>query len=328
MEFLGKTMLGSRPWNGLWLIIAAALTVVIALAAATMPWRDAISTIAAASPGWFLAAIACYLMIFPFWALQWQLLTSRAHAAPLRAYFQITVLYYPVSTVVPMVGPPSALGLLMTVGRLSPAAALAVYALDQTVTGIAKLLMVILALLLVPLPLWIQTAAATLFVIVIACATGLGLLAYGRGLLQSAAARLRGFIGRLAKLIAACGDHLEPLRHGSRAWYAMLLGVAKKLMEVASALAIQKACGLPLDFDAAVLIVAALSLASVLPAAPAHLGVYEATVVIVYQMFGVAPATALAAAVLQHAAELLVSIGSACSLVLARQLGGFNALRS
>lgn len=327
MRPISKATLGLRRWNWPWLIIAAALTMVVVFAAATMPWRDTLSTIAAASPGWLLAAVAAHVLIFPLWTMQWRLLASGVQAKPFRLYFETTALYAAAKTILPMTGPASAFALLVTVARLSAGAALAVIALDQLATGIAKLLLLMWAVLLLPLPPWIQTGAAALFVLVSAAAVALAILAHGQGPLHRVADRLPHMIGRFLKPVVAWGDHLELLRRGSHAWYAMLLAIAKKLLEVASVLAIQKACGLPLLFDAAILIVAALSIATALPTAPANLGVYEATVVIIYQTLGVPPATALAAAILQHAVVLLVSIGIGYVVVLARHFGNSAALR-
>lgn len=327
MRQASKATPGAHRWNWPWLVIAAAMTIVIAFAAATMPWRDTLSTIATASPAWLALAVAANILMFPLWAMQWRLLASGPQPKPLRPYFETTAIYAATKSVLPMTGPASAFALLVTVVKLSPGAALAVIALDQLATGITKLAFLMWAILLLPLPAWVQTGAVALLVLVSAAAVAMAILAHGQAPLHRVASRLPDLIGRLLKPIVAWGSHLELLRDRSRAWYAMLLAVAKKLLEVASVLAIQKACGLPLMFDAAILIVAALSIATALPAVPAHLGVYEATVVIVYQTLGVPPATALAAAILQHAAVLLVSIGIGSAMVLVRHMGSTASLR-
>jgi uncharacterized membrane protein YbhN (UPF0104 family) len=66
-----------------------------------------------------------------------------------------------------------------------------------------------------------------------------------------------------------------------------------------------------------VLVVAALGL-STLIRTPGNLGVYEATVLLIYSSLGVPPALGLAAAVLQHFAALVPRLGGGLIVLAAR----------
>jgi uncharacterized membrane protein YbhN (UPF0104 family) len=119
--------------------------------------------------------------------------------------------------------------------------------------------------------------------------------------------------------LASWARHLEPLCSWSRAWPVLMLALSKKAIEIVMVLLVQKACGIPFAPETAVLIVAALSVTTMLPATPANVGVYEATVLLVYQWAGIAPATALAAALLQHAVQLIPILAMGYGVLLARR---------
>lgn len=299
----------SRRVRYLWWGIALALTVAILAAATTLPWAETLAAIIEADAAWLAAALLANIAIFPLWALEWRLLTPKARRAPLKCYYEITALYSSAKTIVPATGLPSALALLIAVGGLPFGVAVSVLALDQLVTGIAKLLLLILAVSIVPLPLWLRGGALSLLSMVAVGLIVLATIAHAGEGLNRLASRRSGLFANLVQRLGGWAGHLELLRSRSRIGRVLALSVGKKLVEVAAALAVQKAAGIPISVEAAILVVAALSIAVMIPAAPGNLGVYEATVLLVYQSMGVSAPTALAAALLQHAAALLPGIG-------------------
>jgi uncharacterized membrane protein YbhN (UPF0104 family) len=68
---------------------------------------------------------------------------------------------------------------------------------------------------------------------------------------------------------------------------------------------VQKSFGLDLPFYAPLVILAALSLATMLPLSPGRLGVFEATLYFVYQSFGVEPTLALTLGLFIHLVHTL-----------------------
>jgi uncharacterized membrane protein YbhN (UPF0104 family) len=89
---------------------------------------------------------------------------------------------------------------------------------------------------------------------------------------------------------------------------------------VAAVLAVQQSFGVALPWWSAVLVVAALSLSTMLPLAPANLGVFEATAFVVYRELGVSDQRALGLALVQHACFLAPMIVTGYALLTARQL--------
>jgi uncharacterized protein (TIRG00374 family) len=72
-------------------------------------------------------------------------------------------------------------------------------------------------------------------------------------------------------------------------------------VEALAMICIQRAFGLDLPFTSAVLILAALNLATLVPVVPGNLGVYEGAVVLIYTRLGVPAEQAIGVAVVQHA---------------------------
>jgi uncharacterized membrane protein YbhN (UPF0104 family) len=68
------------------------------------------------------------------------------------------------------------------------------------------------------------------------------------------------------------------------------------------------------------LVVAALDLATMIPIAPGHLGVFEATVSFGYRYLGVDPERALLAALVYHAVFLTAMVGPGLFVALAGAL--------
>jgi uncharacterized membrane protein YbhN (UPF0104 family) len=111
---------------------------------------------------------------------------------------------------------------------------------------------------------------------------------------------------------------------------AVVLGwsAASSLAKVAAAAAICMALGVPHPMLAALVIVPALDLASILPLTPGNLGVASGAVAIALQARGIGMTDALAAGIALHGVETLVglSTGAAGALYLARGGSGW-ALR-
>jgi uncharacterized membrane protein YbhN (UPF0104 family) len=125
--------------------------------------------------------------------------------------------------------------------------------------------------------------------------------------------------------IALWGAHLDALRNASRAWRLVTLALAKKGAEVLGVIAVQIAFGLDPSVGAALLVVAALAVATALPVAPANLGVYEATVFAIYRYLGISAETALGLALVQHLCFLVPALATGYVTLTLGQLGSRRA---
>ena len=248
---------------------------------------------------WLVLAIVCYFAILPLWTVQWHLLAPTRVAPKLGDMFRVVTTTSTVLNTTPMlVGEATAVVLLVAHAGLDRAAAVSVLAMDQLLVGLAKLTVLGVAASWAPLPDWMTRA-------ILGLVSGLSLL--GVGLLVAAwrHADVTRWLSRfiplpVARAVGAFATALGPLRSPSRGGATFLLALLKKSMEVLAILCVQRAFGVSLPLGSAVLVLAALNLATLLPVIPGNVGVYEAVVVLVYTRLGLAPESALGMAVVQH----------------------------
>jgi len=307
-----------RRWMlpALWVVITMALVLTVP----RLPWSLAAEAASRAAPGWIALAVLANLVILPMWAAEWRLLVP-GRTVGFRPLLEIVVTSAAVLNTVPMLaGEASAVALLMTRAGLSRGAALSVLALDQMLVAFAKIAVLALAALVSPVPPWVKAGTVSLAAVFLLLGTSLTVVSHRW---ESLAARLATGVSlarqSLARLLT-WGRHLEALRDARRAASVAALALAKKAAEVAAAVSVQVALGVPPDIAAATVVVAALALSTLVPIAPGNVGVYEATVFAVYRFFGIAPEVALALAVVQHLAFLAPSILPGYVMLTARQL--------
>jgi uncharacterized membrane protein YbhN (UPF0104 family) len=106
---------------------------------------------------------------------------------------------------------------------------------------------------------------------------------------------------RASRILLAVGTSLAPLRSPRRSGGALVLALAKKAAEALAILCVQHAFGVELPISSALLVLAAVNLATMVPLVPGNLGVYEAAVVVGYAYLGVPAERALGIAAMQHA---------------------------
>jgi len=296
----------------LWLVAWVIATALIYVIARGLD-RELLRRVANEADGWWLlAAVASNAVILPLGAIQWRtFLPSSAVVATRRliALFSLTSLAN--NTTPAIVGHVTGVLLLAAEPSVGRAAALSVLALDQIAVGLAKLTVLIGASLLLPLPDWITRGLAGLAVIV-SLLLGIVLLAahQHKRAAHWSESRARGpFLRGVLDLLSRWTRDLEALRSPRR--FAAGLGCALtiKAAEASAIFAVQHAFGLELPWTAVVIVLAATSLATVVPFAPANIGTYEAGVFAAYRHLGIAPETALVLAVAQHCCQLVPAVG-------------------
>jgi uncharacterized protein (TIRG00374 family) len=198
-----------------------------------------------------------------------------------------------------------AAGIVLLVARIgvSRAAAVSITVMDQLLVGIAKVTVLSTAALLLTLPDWMRAGWATLAVGVLFLFLLSTLAVWQRDRLVARAERL--LPPRIARAIANLGEALDPLRSPTRGGLALLLALAKKLAEILAIICVQRAFGVSLPFASAILVLAALNLATLLPIVPGNLGVYEGAVILVYTRLGLSTEHAVSIAIVQHACYFL-----------------------
>ncbi|MDB4881433.1 MAG: flippase-like protein [Gemmatimonadetes bacterium] len=294
------TLSRAAAWRiGRWtaLVLLATLFVV---AVRRMDLSRAWAALGAAHFGWLGAALVCYVAILPLWALQWHLLSPLAPSRTPRRMLEVVAMTSTVLNTTPMlVGEATGVLLLATRAGLDRGAALSVLAMDQLLVGLAKLTVLSTAALLLPLPAWMTRAVLSLLVAVAVLLGALGAAAWRHADLARVSDRMLplSLRGRLTTF----GPALAPLRSPTLGGGALLLALAKKAVEVLAIVCVQRAFGLSLPLSSAVLVLATLNLATLLPVTPGNVGIFEAAVVFAYTWLGVSVEQSLAIAVVQHA---------------------------
>jgi uncharacterized membrane protein YbhN (UPF0104 family) len=271
-----------------------------ALAARRLDLARVMAELAQIRPVWLALAIVCYVAILPLWALQWSLLAPADPRPPVARMLGVVAMTSSVLNTTPLlVGEAAGIFFLVTRAALERGAALSVLAMDQLLVGIAKVCVLMLAAWTNDLPAWMEHGRTTLGVAVGALLLLLVGIAWRADALSRLAAR--ALPSRVTQLIGAAGAALAPLRSPTRGGGALLLAFAKKIAELAAIICIQHAFGISLPLSSALLVLAALNLATLLPIVPGNVGIYEAAVVLAYGWLGVNAERALGLAVVQHA---------------------------
>ena len=249
---------------------------------------------------WIVGALASYVAILPLWALQWRLLAPQTERNTFRRMLGVIAMTSSThNTTAFLVGEAAGGVLLATHVGLGRSAALSVIAMDQLLVGIAKLAVLTTAAMTLELPPWMAKGVTALAIAVGVLLVFTILAAWHHDTLAKRAER---FVpARVVAAMGQMGQALAPLRSLQRGGGALVLALLKMVAETLAILCIQHAFGMHLPIASAVLVLAALSLVTLVPVVPGNLGVYEGAVVFIYTRLGVPAEQALGVAVVQHA---------------------------
>jgi uncharacterized membrane protein YbhN (UPF0104 family) len=282
----------------------AALAIVAALAvtaARRLSLSRVMTELAVARPAWIALALLGFVTILPLWALQWRVLAPGTPRTPVPTMLGVVAMTSTVLNTAPLlVGEAAGIYFLVAEAGLSRAAALSVLAMDQLFVGVAKLCVLAAAAASVALPPWMARGAQGLAVGVAVLVLIVAAAAWHAGTLTMSAMG-RALPPRLARAILTAGAALAPIRSPARSGGALALALAKKFAEALAILCVQRAFGVALAPESALVVLAAVNLATLLPIVPGNLGIYEGAVVLAYSYFGVSPERALGIALVQHA---------------------------
>ena len=289
-------------------IWAATLLGVVWLAR-SVDWSMVGEALAAARPVWVVAALAANLLGLPIWICAWRLLIPARGRPGWGALVEAqSVTLAAIQTLSVLGGGVAAIYMLVRRAGLTYAGAASLLAFDQLLTGVVKLILIGGAVYFAPAPEGLRRAGLGLLVIVTAILVALLIIARSETAARRRAEGLGGWPGRLLMLGAEIGGNLAAIREPGKFGLACLLYLLRRSMEGVAAFYLQRALGLTPSAEAALLVVAALSVATIIPGPPGNLGVYEAVVSLAYVACGVPPETALALALLQHACFLAASV--------------------
>lgn len=289
------------------LVLLVSLSFAIALF--YVPWPEFIRALLSADPIWLTIAVLINMAAYPLWVTQWRLLAPRGNTISNRAMLEIVALSAMANSALPSAaGLASSVVLLATRGKMTTVAATSLMAMDQLLVGITKLVLLILALFLAPLPPAATQSAVAFAGLMAVFLALLVTMANSTRWMQTQATNFKGIISGAFDILTRVSQGLNVLRDPRRMIATTLLAFGKKAMQIIAAIAIQMACGIDVSAVSAILVIAAVSVTTALPIIPGGFGVYTATVFVVYEFFGVSSATALTAGILQHLVEILPNL--------------------
>lgn len=302
-----------------WLGATALLVYLVRSVDAARAWQLARGV----EPLWLLGALASNLLILPCWAQQWRMLLPPLHPVPMTRMLPLVSVMSFLGNTVPASGHVSVVVMLAREPGVNHASALSTLSLDQLVEGITKISVLLLASQLLSLPEWMKRATQLLVVVVGVLMVALLLAAHRqadmiRWRLRSGGTSIRN---RSISFVTRWSHGLESLRSPRRFAAALGSAFAAKGSEALGIIAVQHAFGVVVPPSVSVMVLAAVFIGSIIPAAPANIGTYEAAVVAAYRHAGVAPETALALAVVQHLCVLLSTAGVGYLVFTVRRLG-------
>jgi len=219
-----------------------------------------------------------------------------------------------------LAGHAAGIHLLATRGGVGHATAVSVKALDQLAEGVAKLAMLGVVVLLVPLPVSLRATAFALGVGVPLLGLGLLLAAHRAHRLEEWAAKQRGWLGAVLSFLARVAAQLDAIRDPRAFWAGLLLALLKKVAEALAIWAVVMALGVEMPAWGILLVLTAVNLSTMVSVTPANLGIYEGSALVAYHLAGVEPELALGLAVVQHVAYLVPLAGAGWVLLALRGL--------
>ena len=293
-------MIGARSRRYAAWVVLAVLVALLVLAARRLDLARVADELRVVRAPWIVAALACYVLILPMWGMQWHLLAPRSARNTLgRMVGLVAMASSTHSTTAFFMGEATSGVLLATQVGLAASEAVSVIAMDQLLVGLSKLTVLVTSALTHTLPDWLTAGIVTL---AIAVGALLAVTMLGAWHADATVQRLEGRVPpRMLRALDGIGDALAPLRSPRLGGVSLALALAKMTAEVLAILCVQRAFGVSLPAASAVLVLAAIQMATLIPVVPANLGIYEGAIVLIYTRMGLPAEQAVGMAVVQHA---------------------------
>ena len=269
-----------------------------------------------ADPFWLFCAVffnACILLV---WTSLWYLLLPKKYKAPFFRVFQANSYMSTSCNTIPFPGG-HAVGVMALARRaeVGHSVALSVLALDQLMEGFAKIFVLTLVAIFVPLPEVMSQGIFVFVGVVVIFASTLFYLAHRPPSVKEGQSAT-SWTGKIKGFVSGWSVHLEILRDLPIFSLGLFLGLLMMCVQTLGIWAVQKSLHLDLPFWAPILVMGALNLATILPVTPGNFGVYEGTAFLAYQFYGLSSESALSLAILQHICFLLPMVGTGYLVLL------------
>jgi len=304
---LGGSLLKTRvSYIVSWLLLTALIVATIG----RVDWTLAIAAIAKAKPLPLILAVLLNAMILVFATAQWLLFLPEGVSVARSKMFKIMAIMSTVANSGPA-GGGAAVGvhLLARQEGVGHSVGLSVLLLDQLVEGLVKVAIVLLAIVVVPIGLEYKAVSATILIGVPTLFFVLTVIAHRKSALESISERTTGFLGWMLTKLNLVAANLEALRRPKKLSLTLVLGLLQKLVAALAITCILLAFGVVTPWWGILAVLVAVNLSTVVSVTPANLGVFEGAAFLVYTSLGISSDTAVALAIVQHAAYLIPLAG-------------------
>ena len=273
-------------------------------------WTLAIAAVAKAEPLPLILAVLLNAMILVFATAQWLLFLPEGVSVARSKMFKIMAIMSTVANSGPA-GGGAAVGvhLLARQEGVGHSVGLSVLLLDQLVEGLVKVAIVLLAIVVVPIGLEYKAVSATILIGVPTLFFVLTVIAHRKSALESISERTTGFLGWVLTKLNLVAANLEALRRPKKLSLTVVLGLLQKLVAALAITCILLAFGVVTPWWGILAVLVAVNLSTVVSVTPANLGVFEGAAFLVYTSLGISSDTAVALAIVQHAAYLIPLAG-------------------
>jgi len=269
-----------------------------------------------ATPSWLFLGFFFNTCILGLWAVLWYLLLPKKLSIPFVRVFQANSFMSTSCNTIPFPGG-HAIGVMALARRtkVGHTVALSVLALDQLMEGFAKIFVLTLVAIFVPLP---ELMGQAILVFIAAIGFFASIMFYFAHKKPEAREGQEAVSvkGKVRAFVSRWSAHLEVLRDMRIFSLGLLLALLMMFTQTLGIWAVQKSLNLDLPVWAPILVMGALNLATVLPITPGNFGVYEGTAFLVYQFCGLSPELALSLALLQHLCFLVPMVGAGYLVLL------------
>ncbi len=289
-----------------WLLLTALIVATIG----RVDWTLAIAAVAKAKPLPLILAVLLNAMILVFATAQWLLFLPEGVSVARSKMFKIMAIMSTVANSGPA-GGGAAVGvhLLARQEGVGHSVGLSVLLLDQLVEGLVKVAIVLLAIVVVPIGLEYKAVSATILIGVPTLFFVLTVIAHRKSALESISERTTGFLGWVLTKLNLVAANLEALRRPKKLSLTIVLGLLQKLVAALAITCVLIAFGVVTPWWGILAVLVAVNLSTVVSVTPANLGVFEGAAFLVYTSLGISSDTAVALAIVQHAAYLIPLAG-------------------
>ena len=289
-----------------WLLLTALVVATIG----RVDWTLAIAAVAKAKPLPLILAVLLNAMILVFATAQWLLFLPEGVSVARSKMFKIMAIMSTVANSGPA-GGGAAVGvhLLARQEGVGHSVGLSVLLLDQLVEGLVKMAIVLLAIVVVPIGLEYKAVSATILIGVPTLFFVLTVIAHRKSALESISERTTGFLGWMLTKLNLVAANLEALRRPKKLSLTVVLGLLQKLVAALAITCVLLAFGVVTPWWGILAVLVAVNLSTVVSVTPANLGVFEGAAFLVYTSLGISSDTAVALAIVQHAAYLIPLAG-------------------